>query len=152
MIQRIQTIYLAIVFILAMLMFFFPIVSIISESSAYFVLKYRSVINPDNGMVHGHNFPLAAILALNMLLALVALFLYKKRTLQLRITVFNMVLLVGSLGLIWFYASQASRALNGEIVISFPILFPVIELIVSFLAFKGIQKDDNLVRSVDRIR
>ena len=42
----------------------------------------------------------------------------------------------------------------GEVTMSygFPIIFPVVNLILLWLAHRGVKKDEDLIRSVDRLR
>ena len=41
---------------------------------------------------------------------------------------------------------------NAEIIPGFKMVIPVIQLILSILAYRGIRKDDALVKSYDRLR
>jgi len=42
--------------------------------------------------------------------------------------------------------------INGETFYLYPLAFPVVAAILTFLAFRGVKKDEELVRSYDRIR
>ena len=72
--------------------------------------------------------------------------------LPIYLLIFNMLLLIG-LGLLsWFYLTNFAKMADGPIHYKFTIIFPAIAIILTFLAYKAIKKDEKLVRSVDRIR
>jgi hypothetical protein len=61
--------------------------------------------------------------------------------------------MVGLVGLIYFFTKSTLISMDGEkSVLLWPVLCPLIAIILNFLAFKAIQKDENLVKSYDRIR
>ena len=95
-------------------------------------------------------FILALILAL---LPLINAFLCRNRKLQLRISVYSIILAFGLIGLIYYYFVIGFRQLDDPVyALRFPIIVPVIYIIMIYLAFRGIRKDEILVRSLDRIR
>ncbi|HAN78283.1 MAG TPA: hypothetical protein DCQ31_11215 [Bacteroidales bacterium] len=152
MLQRIQSVYLFAVFTLFVLMFQFPIVELISAGSEFYILKYRAVMNPETGKIAVSAFPLAYLLLIIALIAMANIFMYKKRVWQMRVSILNAVLMAGSLVLIGYYSFKGAQMLDADLNISFPVLFPVVGLILNILAIGAIRKDENLVRSVDRIR
>jgi len=103
------------------------------------------------GMVHiAAGFPPALVLAL---LPLINIFLYKNRKLQLRISVYAIILAFGLIGLIYYYFVIGFRQLDEPAyALRFPLVVPVIFIVLIYLAFRGIRKDEILVRSLDRIR
>jgi len=51
------------------------------------------------------------------------------------------------------YIYLGKRALDGtELSLKLPVIFPVIALILNFLAMRGIMKDENLIKSMNRLR
>jgi peptidoglycan/LPS O-acetylase OafA/YrhL len=82
---------------------------------------------------------LAALMAV---VALVTIFLYRNRTLQT--TLCNVVMCVG----IMFYIVLAVKQPDMEWFLA----LPLVGVLLTFLARKGIVKDEKLVRSLDRIR
>ena len=90
------------------------------------------------------------------LLPLVTVFLYRRRLLQIRLCVAEMVLLVGSAVMegIYYYlgsrvVSELSFSTHG---VGISIVLPVVSLLFAWLASRAIFRDEVLVRSVDRIR
>lgn len=81
-----------------------------------------------------------------------SIFLYRTRLVQSRLVMLCMVLLVG------WYALYAAFAviLSSRYEVDFQLMpwaaFPAVACILSYLAFRGILKDEALVRSLDRLR
>lgn len=87
------------------------------------------------------------------LLSAASIFLYKKRPNQLLIGKVNYVLIVVMAGLMYYYGwskRYVDLEPDGQILIS--ILFPLILAWANYKAIAGVRKDDNLVKSYDRIR
>jgi hypothetical protein len=80
------------------------------------------------------------------ILALIAIFMYKKRLLQIKICYGIMVLLILTGGLYLLFLMTVCFAP------AIAMLFPWIALILDFMAIHRIKKDEKLVRSLDRIR
>lgn len=129
MLQRIQTIYLIITLMIHILM-------------AYFF----NHINDSNNMKFSKDgvfYLMYLILALDVL---ISMFLYKKRKLQLtfnRWMVYANIFLVGSLFYLFYQENIAQYLI---------LSLPICAIVFLVLANKAIQKDEDLVRSVDRIR
>ena len=79
----------------------------------------------------------------------------------MRLTTFNIILLCGYLVayafFAWIYQLKLEEvAPAGELKVSFQVrltaIYPLVSVILCVLAFKGIRKDEKLVRSLERIR
>ena len=134
------------------LMFFFPLLRYIDPNSNTYELTYLGLVNIDTGNYIVKAIPLTILLVVIVLLLLITIFTYKKRILQMRLSVFSILLMLGLLGLICFYALHGKSKFNSEIFYLYPVIFPVISVTLTFLAFKGVKKDEELIRSYDRIR
>ncbi|MBQ5854803.1 MAG: DUF4293 family protein, partial [Alistipes sp.] len=93
------------------------------------------------------------------LLPLVTIFLYKNRTLQIRLCGVECVLLVGVALLIGAFVYSISNNIFADfditwsnVVLRFPIIMPIASVILTPIAMKAILRDELLVRSLDRIR
>ena len=85
------------------------------------------------------------------LLSIVTLFLFKNRQLQFVLGRLNILINLFLLGVL-IYLSQT---LSGEALVSekgIGMFFPVIVILLLVLANKAIKKDEDLVKSVDRLR
>jgi hypothetical protein len=99
-----------------------------------------------------------AIAGLTIIIALVALyeiFQYKNRFTQIKLGMLNSLLLAALLGTIFYYSSYVGDELvktstPGDYQAGF--YLPVLGLIVNSLANRFIKRDEDLVRSVDRLR
>ena len=97
---------------------------------------------------------ISGIAILSALVACFSIFKFKKRPLQLKLGMFNTLLLCGVLGTMFYYQNAANNIFDPEKYGQFKIGFflPVIALLFNILANKYIRKDEKLVRSVERMR
>lgn len=149
MIQRVQTLFLLAIAALSLLLFFFPFTQInIGES------KYLLTLMPGclKAMVKPFIYFPIALNGVVIVLSLYTISKYKRRKKQMKFAQLLMLFsafLIGSLFTMDFIK-------QGEIpaVMDFkPVAFiPAINVVLAFLARWFIKKDDDLVRSSDRIR
>lgn len=152
MIQRIQTLYLLVVTVLMSLTLFMPIASfgVAGETFELTAFTLRC------GEVSQSTIWMGILLVLATALPLVTIFLFKRRTLQIRLCAVEIVLLLGSLVMIGLYYWLTSRVFQGLEIehrqFGWAAPMPLIALVLSYLASRAIFKDEVLVRSLDRIR
>ena len=149
MIQRKQSLFLLVAMLLILLTLMFPFID--SEFLLFdsFKLQQIGIDNP----ISINSFPIAIYLILLSVLHLLAIFLFKKRPLQMRITLFSLLLSLGFYGLLLFYHFQAKEQFGIEFsMYNYTLITPLIAVVFDFFAFKGIQKDEILVRAADRLR
>ncbi|MBU0763918.1 MAG: DUF4293 domain-containing protein, partial [Bacteroidetes bacterium] len=79
-------------------------------------------------------------------------FLYRKRMLQVRLGIINIVLMAGFYGLGFLYMYTLSADMNAIVHYTLPDIFPLISIILTIMANRSIRKDERLVRAADRIR
>ena len=129
MIQRIQTLYILIVIILSFLMLKLTI----DFSND---IKLNSLVKTDN------------VFYIIPFIGILTLFLYKKRVIQSKMCLImlgiNVLLLIS-------YVLKIYEG-NSSFINLVLIACSIIECILLFVARKAINKDENLVRSIDRIR
>ncbi len=155
MLQRVQTVYLLVATVLMSLMLFLPMAEIAAEgSSIYSVLsKGWYITGGEFAEPVMLTWPVFILVLFLTLLPLINIFLYKKRKLQIRICVYSIILAFGLIGLIYYYFVIGFRPLDEPAyALSFPMVLPAIFIILIYLAFRGIRKDEILVRSLNRIR
>ncbi|MBS0010898.1 MAG: DUF4293 domain-containing protein [Bacteroidales bacterium] len=155
MIQRIQTLYLAIAAALSGFLLNGQIIRLVSTSGISYELNYKGIYLVDNGVqveMLEKSLPLTIILIAVTILFFLAIFLYKRRKLQIRLTVFATLLLIGSFLLMLFYIFYTGSKLEAELIFNVKLIFPIIGAICGYLAFRNILKDELLVKSYDRIR
>jgi TctA family transporter len=97
--------------------------------------------------------PFFLLISVIILLYLLAIFLFRNRSLQARICRLNILLLSGSVGLLAYYIIHVYKLVDADsMTAKITVLFPVITIVLTWLAIRGIVKDEALVRSVDKIR
>ncbi len=138
MIQRIQTIWLLLAATCAFLTFKFSFYS------------GNKVINNKKEFLHltaSENLLLTLLTAAAGVTALVLIFLYKDRKLQLRIT---LAALAASIGILALNFSATDNYLEGRLDLTSVIAFAI--PVFFMLAARGIYKDEKLIKSVNRLR
>ena len=147
MIQRIQTVYILISEILIASLFFLKFADL-SVNSELYTFTVKGIFNGETMVFDG--LPIMVFVGLITLLHLVIILMYKKRVLQIRITVFTIILLIGLTGLFLYFIYTGFT--DVKVAFKVPMAFPVIAVILDYLAIRAIGKDEALVRSLDRIR
>jgi len=154
MIQRIQTVYLLAIVALITAMLFMSLATIQIDNMFYsYDASGLNTLTTPSELVYPA-WALTALSAIIILLAFIAIFLYKKRMLQIRLCVFNAILLIGFYGLFAFFLWKMSgtpgvfRFANVRLALA----FPLISLILDYLAIRNIGADETLVRSLNRLR
>ena len=150
MIQRIQTLYLLAVVALGIALIFLPVLQLVTpEETAELQIYELSAVGgaPLQGL-----WGLLLTTILIPALALVDIFLYKKRILQARLNIFLTMLCLGYYGVLAIYVWQAKLALGVEWHILPWASFPLICMVLTLMATRRILKDEALVRAADRIR
>ena len=152
MIQRIQTIYLLISLIAWSLLFFFPTIGFINPADGAWRLFAKGIIAEEGGKLVLSTVPMLVLFALIQVLILISILLYKRRNLQLRVTLLNMLLQILSYGIIALYVFQGKNMLSATPHLLFMSAIPLLASVCSFLAFRGIRTDMLLLRALDHLR
>ena len=154
MIQRIQSLYLLLAAVLTGLTFAMPLSSFLG-GAAEMKLNALGFFDAEGQMVLSA-YGLSALAGCAALLALVIIFLFKKRLVQFRLCVVEMVLLAGTIVFEIYYIWGGVQSLGGSATAAWRMhiaaLFPLFALIFAYLGLLGIRKDILLIRSLDRIR
>tara|TARA_R110000868_G_scaffold21640_7_gene89775 strand:- start:64572 stop:64982 length:411 start_codon:yes stop_codon:yes gene_type:complete len=136
MIQRIQTLYLLVVVLLTAVLPFW--VNLWSDANGEEIFAQNEIL-------------ISGAFYLSAVLAIIAILLFKKRQNQFVVNRLNMIL---NLFLLGFFVYR-SLNLSGEITVSekgIGMLIPIFSIVFLVLANKAIRKDEDLVKSVDRLR
>ncbi len=154
MIQRIQTVYLFLGAAIMFSMLFFPLMEMIDAAGRYYRYDLFGVHEGvgNNSRLVQSVLPLRFLVFVTGFVSLFTIFLYRRRILQIRLCIFNKVLLLGFYGLFYFYYYHATRDIEVETHLRIPLVFPIIAIIFLYLAIRNIGKDEVLVRSYERIR
>ena len=152
MIQRIQSLYLLAVVALMTTAIFTPLAYFVAGAEEYLLYAFSL----KGGEASYPTIYMGVIVALAAIVPLVTIFCFKNRKLQIRLCAVELVLLVGSVIFMAIYYYLGSRMFS-QLEFSMQgfriaIIFPVVSLILDYLALRAIFHDEMLVRSLDRIR
>jgi len=157
MIQRIQTVYfLAIVFLMS-LAFFMPTANLFDAENAFlYKLTYQGFVTEISGetiiLNSSNTWSLKIISAIIPIITLIIIFLYKKRPLQIRLSITNTVLMLGYYAVFFLTVTQGARSMNADWSLNIPSAFPLVCVILNWLAIRAIAKDIALLKSLNRLR
>lgn len=151
MIQRIQSLYLLLSTILGVVCLSMPLgyfTTVEGERvSDLFNLWTRSA---ETGTHNFSPWALFALLVVTTTLTFLDIFLFTRRALQMRVLSLCMIILVGYYGFMAFFVFMVNSDLT--YTPSITAAFPFICIVLDYLAFRGILKDELLVKSLDRLR
>ena len=152
MIQRTQTLFLLGAVIFLVLMLFLPLAEILVDGGVTYTGMSRG-LQTENGEVAFSTWPVFILILVTAVLLFITILLYRNRKLQIRFCVYAIVLGFGQIGLMYYYWVLIFRQLVVEnFSIRVPVIFPVVAIILTYLAFRGIRRDEILIRSIDKIR
>ena len=161
MIQRIQTLYLLAAFALCIGCLCSPIAHFVPCETGILAELFGSYSKVDmynlwfvsEGKHVFYFCPvLMGLLVITTALVFIDIWLFKHRALQMRVASFCMILLVFwyiAYCVISFYLISPAMTLYRP---HWTAALPAVAFILLYLAFRGIQKDEMLVRSLDRVR
>jgi hypothetical protein len=138
MIQRIQTVYLILTFLVTgVLMFFVPLWTLNTGKPFYFMQDQVYTI----------------LLGLSTMLTIISIISYKKRQNQFVMGRLNIILNLILLGLFVYRSLNLSgETVNAVSEKGIGMFLPIVAIVLLVLANKAIKKDEDLVKSVDRLR
>ena len=150
MIQRIQTVFLFLAIVFLGLFLAFPLISV---EATHFTDSIK-------GWEVGHTLPVGDqpyIIFFNAIFigsaagfTLIAIFLYKKRSLQILLGVFAIILIGSAQGFV-FYKFQ-TKVFIGDVILRKWNLFSAVAVVLEILAIVYIRKDEEKLKSLDRLR
>ena len=153
MIQRIQTLFLLLAAACGIAAIFVPIMSFTTTAGDFSLsclgLKLSDGLTTDTAE---YLWILTVISVIIPIISLLTIFFFKHRTVQIRISIFNMLLMLGYYAI--FFLNYYYLSLKYEVSPTFnwPIILPVVSLILTWLAIRSIAKDEALVQSYNRLR
>jgi hypothetical protein len=164
MIQRIQSLYLLIVVLLSVALFLVPVSSkIISlkdspgfkKEISYKITVY-GIEKFENGISSAitPNYFLFIINSALCFCSLTIIFLYKNRKSQMMLTRLSILLAGIFIAIDFYFSDSVGKEFSPDVNPMYlaGTYFPILQIILLMMALRGIKKDDELVRSADRIR
>ncbi len=156
MIQRVQSVFLFLIVVAMAAMFFVPIWAKTNpaDGQEYALTAYS--LGPVAGEGASTNTIVIAILAgMAGLIALYEIFQYKSRLTQMKLRLVNSLVMAALMGAAFYFSSYIGEDLiktqsQGEYLSGF--YMPAVGLLMNVLANRFIKRDEDLVRSMDRLR
>jgi hypothetical protein len=155
MIQRIQSLYLLLTSLLSILFLSGSFLTFLNNSGTEITVNFRGIWQSAGGgnvTLLGHQIVLSVLIILISLISLTAIFFYKYRKFQIKLTIAVIFFAVASIVVIGFYSLSIIRKYNVDIIPGVKMSIPLLILIFGILAYRGIKKDEKLVKSYDRLR
>jgi hypothetical protein len=155
MIQRIQTAYLLLTTVLSVL---FPagcFLKFINKEGLEIYLKLNGIYRSAGGNIPeftGRALPVTILSLLIPLTAFIVIFLFKNRQLQMKITIILMFLEFLFAVSLAYYSFLIIHNYGAYPAAGIFFAIPAIIIILLYLAYRATKKDDDLVRSYDRLR
>ncbi len=147
MIQRIQTLYLLISAILVAFLFALPFAEIVKDGSIY-LFNFKGILL--DGTLKENGMAISVLIGIILALHGFAILSYKNRIRQIRVIVFSILIMLGLFGMFFFFTYYTFS--GAQISFKISMVFPLVSIILDYLAIRSIGKDEALIRSIDRIR
>lgn len=153
MIQRIQSLFLLGVLLLMFLFLLLPLGAFSSDNADVYLLFHHGLIKyfTAGKVAVYYNYALSILSILTIFLTIITIFSFRNRLFQIKlcgIIFFLLVVIAGSE--LWQFFQTAKSFTHYTLKIAF--FFPWISMLLVLLARRFIRKDEELVRSADRIR
>ena len=150
MIQRIQSIFLGIAALFLLSTVFLPVADMIRDGQTMGIML-SGLVDEETGLFE-QNLWQPTLCFLSAFLAIATIFMYTDRDRQMRITKLNLVLALILSITTPLMARMEILKDTDLVVFKFPVVFPAVAVILLYLALRAIKKDDDLVKSADRLR
>ena len=155
MIQRIQSLYLSLTAIMSLLFLNVSFLNFIDRSGSLIKVTFAQFIRETSTGEYellGNTYILSIFILIIPILSVVTIVLYKKRSIQMMLVKFIIILVVGFIIVSGLYVYKIMTKYDSDILPGIRMIIPFLQLIFSVLAYRGIRKDDDLVKSYDRLR
>ncbi len=158
MIQRVQTLLLVIFVTLMISLFFVPIFikhDLVTNERVVMTALNTQVTKDDKVINTQATFVIAIIAGLAIVASTFSIFQYNNRKNQMLVGLLNTLLVLGMLGAMIYYSSEANKLVVAKVVgkFGFGFFVPAIGLILNMIANRFIRRDERLVKDAfDRIR
>lgn len=150
MLQRIQSVYLILAAAAMLISVAVPLATFYFNTE---VVVFEAMGIYLNTELTDSTWGLFVIGLFSSILALISIFLYKNRLLQIRLSIFNIVLMIGFYLYFGFILYKVYPVQSLEFSkVGFGIIMPVISIILTILAIRKIGADEALVQSLNRLR
>ena len=157
MIQRIQTLYLLLVVIVGIVQCIIPLGGFLTADAVWCEWQFAAWRFHTGEQILS-TWAMAVLLAVIPAVAFATIMLYKKRILQMRLSIFNIMLMIGYYLLYFYYYWLVKQYVVADTetirmaAMAMGSALPMVQMILTAMALRRIWKDEVLVRSLNRLR
>lgn len=148
MIQRIQSVYMLVAAILGVICLCLPVGHLIMADGPGTLTNLKLTLA--TGETSNGPWALFAILLFSTSLNFITIFAYRNRTWQMRTLVVAILFMIGYYAFFAFYVWVTANGLGFRPTLMAS--FPLVMIVLDYMAFRRVLKDEMLVRSLDRLR
>ena len=154
MIQRIQTIWLSVLAILSVSLMRGGIIQFNNSDGSMLILGFSGISKNTNSVseVVTGSVGLPLTIVLIPLLAVTAIFLYRKIKLQKKVILLIIAFSISMFIMTIYYWYIISINFDGVIIPGVKMTFPPLIFLLAVFAYRGVIKDERVLKSYDRLR
>jgi lipopolysaccharide export LptBFGC system permease protein LptF len=155
MIQRIQSAYLFFITLLSLIFIKGSFLNFADKTGAVIKVTFNGIVRVNVGQspeMIEKLLPLSVLIILIAAVSLITIFIFKNRKIQLWFSLLLMILAAVFVIALFHVSFHIVSKFEAGIIPGFKMFLPVLILIISILAYRGIKKDDQLVKSYERLR
>ena len=155
MLQRVQTLYLLAIVVLSGFVIFSPLADLINKvDNLNYLVNFKgiSLVKPTGNIIESSIWGLTSVSSVVPIIALITIFSFKNRVKQIRLSVINMLFMICFYIFMILYIWPACERLQSDWHLRVASVFPLVNIILNYLAIGAIGKDEKLVKSLNRLR
>lgn len=155
MIQRKQSLYLVLIIAISAILVFSHFLKFADSAGRIIILNIRGIflIMADSAVTPVERLiPFTIVLTGIFLISGVTIFLYRNRKRQMKFAFGLIILQIMFIASLLYFAFRLITQNHASFLPDVNSILPLIMLLLSFLAWRAIRKDEEMVRSYDRLR
>ncbi len=155
MIQRIQSVYLALITLLSLIFFKVSPLIFLEKSGSFIRVGFNGILRDSSS--HSPELiekllPLSVLIILIPVVSIITLFIFKNRKIQIKISLILIILITIFIAALIYVSFGIIPKFDATVIPGIRMLLPILLLVLSILTYMGIRKDEHLVKSYDRLR
>ncbi len=154
MIQRKQTLFLIVAFLLTLALTYVSL-GTFSGPNGIFELNFYSlqdITDAENPVLVYYLMPLAAVTITSIVLNFLSIVLFKNRPLQMRVCGINVGIQLGLSFIIFYLENAIAGDIEVDWTFCYAPLMPILAAVLCFFAYRAISDDEALIQSLNRLR
>ena len=154
MIQRIQTLWFLITALLTGLLIPGSLLHFSGGKGIDYLIGFSGMFKSEAGVrdLLARLYPVAIIVLIIIALSLISIFLFKKRNIQKILTIVIILLSCILIITLAYSSYKLNSNLRVEFVPTVKMIIPFFIPLTAYMSYRGISRDENLIKSYDRLR